>query len=57
MYLPRSDASRDSIRVWMGARTRCVCEHPSSRHGHTVTEAAVAGTHAWTALRHREVTK
>ena len=41
----------------MGARTRRVCEHPSSRHGGAVSEAAVEGTRAWTALGHREVPK
>ena len=57
MYLPRSNASRDSIRVWMGTWPRCATMSPSSRHGRTVTEAAVGGTRAWTALGHREVTK
>ena len=32
-----------------------VCEVPSGRHGRAVSEAAVAGTHAWTAVGHREV--
>ena len=55
MYLPRSNALRVLHRVWMGARTRRVCEHPSSRHGRAVSEAAVEGTRAWTALGHRYI--
>jgi hypothetical protein len=57
MYRLCSNASRVSHRTWMGARTRRVCEHPSSRHGGAVSEAAVEGTRAWTALGHREVPK
>ena len=57
MYRLCSNASRVLHRIWMGARTRRVCEHPSSRHGRAVSEAAVEGTRAWTALGHREVPK
>ena len=57
MYRLCSNASRVSHRTWMGARTRRVCEHMSSRHGGAVSEAAVEGTRAWTALGHREVPK
>ena len=44
MYLPRSDALRDSIRVWMGTWPRCATMSPSSRHGRAVPEAAMGGT-------------
>ena len=57
MYLPSSGASSDSIRVWMGPWRRRVRRDPSIRHGRTVSEAAVGGTRAWTALGHREVPK
>ena len=56
-YLPRSNALRVSHRTWTGPRTRRVCEGPSGRHGRAVSEAAVAGTRAWTAVGHREVPK
>ena len=57
MYLPRSNASRVSNRVWMGPWRRRVRRVPSSQHGCAVPEAAVGGTRAWTALGHREVPK
>ena len=51
MYLPRSNASRDSIRVWMGTWPRCATMSPSSRHSRALPEAAGKGTRAWTASR------
>ena len=44
MYLLCSNASRVLHRTWTGARTRHVCEHPSSRHGHAVPQPAAKGT-------------
>ena len=35
---------------------QCVRTYPSSRLGRALTEAAMEGTRAWTALGHREVT-
>jgi len=55
MYLPRSNALRVSHRTWTGPRTRRVCWGRSRRHGRAVSEAAVPGTRAWTAVGHREV--
>ena len=50
MYLPRSNALRVSHRTWTGPRTRRVCWGRSRRHGRAVSEAAVAGTRACTAI-------
>ena len=55
MYLPRSNAQRDSNRTKTGTWSRCASMSPSGRHGRAVSEAAVGGTRAWTALGHREV--
>ena len=42
-------------RTWTGARTRHVCEHPSSRHGHAVPQSAAKGTRGFDGRGHREV--
>jgi len=55
MGLLCSNASRDSIRVFAGRCVQCVRTYPSSRLGRALTEAAMEGTRAWTALGHREV--
>ena len=57
MYLPRFNASRVSHQTWTGRCAHCVRTYPSSRHGRAVSEAAMEGTRAWTALGHREVSK
>ena len=60
-FLPRSTvtllALRVSHRTWTGTRRRRTTVSPSSRHGRAVSQAAVAGTRAWTAVGHREVPK
>ena len=40
-----------------GPRRRCATKDPSGRHRCAVPEAAVEGTHTWTALGHRKVPK
>ena len=58
MYRLCFNASRILHRVLMGSRRRRVSVTPSSRHGHAVAEAAVAGTRAQTSgSRHERARK
>ena len=50
MYLLSENVLRVSHRTKMGARRRCWCVRPSGRLDRAVSEAAVGGTRAWTAL-------
>ena len=54
MYLPRSSALRDSIRVFTGTWRRGATMSPSRLRWHTFKHRAVRGTRASSARGHRE---